>query len=62
MITQGRSEPAMYEIPSDLSEIPGEDDDVIERLGTVPVKSDYLKDLVRNDIRKEQQNIQGDHK
>lgn len=40
----------------------GEDDDVIERLSTVPVKSDYLKELVRNDIRKEQQNIRGDQK
>lgn len=40
----------------------GEDDDIIERLGTVPVKSDYLKELVRNDIRKEQRNIRGDQK
>lgn len=40
----------------------GEDDELIERMYSVPNKSDYLKDLVRNDIRKEQQNIQGDRK
>ena len=31
MMTPGKSEPAMYEIPSPLSEIPGLDEDVIAR-------------------------------
>ena len=29
----------------------GADADIIERLGTVPAKTDYLRELVRRDIR-----------
>ena len=42
MITAGKSDPAMYENPSDFSEMPGDEDDVIARTPALDAPSTIL--------------------